>query len=48
MAPRQRGWASADTRGLPSLCVAARPRPDGNRFAIDCKKHSPAFQGSSP
>ena len=48
MAPRQRGWASADTRGLPGLCVAARPRPDGNRFAIDCKKHSPAFQGPSP
>ena len=42
MAPRQRGWASADTRGLPSLCVAARPRPDGNRFAIDCR-NSPAL-----
>ena len=34
MAPRQRGRPSADTRGLTSLCVAARPGPDGNRFAI--------------
>ena len=42
MAPRQRGWASADTRGLPSLCVAARPRPDDNRFAITCR-NSPAL-----
>ena len=43
MAPRQRGWASADTRGLPSRCVAARPRPDGNRFAIASRNNSPAL-----